>query len=214
MKESILQITSGQGPEEVRRFAHLLALRIHSQLLERNVPVLGVTTYGEAGAPRASRIVVCGSAPPVTDLVGTYALLSRSPKRGKKARKRWFCGVELFAAASRYAPALDPSEVRITTMRASGPGGQHVNKTETAVRAVHLPSMTSVRVSAERSQHANRRIALELLAGALSERAQALRAQRDEAMRRHHHQLQRGQARATYRLDRRGRLVPHRIEER
>ena len=63
--------------------------------------------------------------------------------------------------------ALLEKEVRVDTFRASGPGGQHVNKTESAVRLTHLPSGVVVSVSDTRSQIQNRAIAFERLIGKL-----------------------------------------------
>jgi peptide chain release factor 2 len=63
----------------------------------------------------------------------------------------------------KIAPVFQKNELRVSTMRASGPGGQHVNTTESAVRIVHEPSGISVRVSASRSQPANKALAMTLL---------------------------------------------------
>ena len=64
---------------------------------------------------------------------------------------------------SKATPVYHKNELRVSTMRASGPGGQHVNTTESAVRIVHEPSGISVRVSASRSQIANKALAMTLL---------------------------------------------------
>jgi len=63
------------------------------------------------------------------------------------------------------------SECRIETFRAGGPGGQHQNKTESAVRLTHIPTGISVSSRDSRSQHRNRQIALDRLRAALAERA-------------------------------------------
>lgn len=67
---------------------------------------------------------------------------------------------------------LDIRDVEITTARGDGPGGQHRNKTESAVIAVHRPSGERVRIESDRSQHRNREVALSVLAARLASKAQ------------------------------------------
>ena len=79
---------------------------------------------------------------------------------------RWYIGVFRLPEI----PVLPENEgIEFQTCRAGGKGGQHVNKTESAVRAVHLASGIAVRAEGERSQHANKKRALELLALKLAE---------------------------------------------
>lgn len=103
---------------------------------------------------------------------GTVLWVCQSPYRPGHARKNWYLDVAVFAP-----PARDfGSEVVIETMRASGPGGQHVNKTETAVRATHVATGLSVKVGGSRSQAANKAAALALLNAKLQSHADRGRA--------------------------------------
>ena len=76
-------------------------------------------------------------------------------------RKNWFVGVQTFLLSESREATED--DIRYETLRASGPGGQHVNKTESAVRAVHIPSGISVVASDQRSQWQNKKLATERL---------------------------------------------------
>ena len=89
--------------------------------------------------------------------------------------------------------------MRIETLRASGPGGQHLNRTESAVRVTHLPSGLSASAQEERSQHLNRRLALARLAQRFDERAGAQAQAADTARWRQHTSLIRGNPVRTYR---------------
>ena len=90
------------------------------------------------------------------------------------------------------------SEIEFQTCRSGGKGGQHVNKTESAVRATHKASGISVRVESERSQHANKKLALTLLTQKLAEHHAG---QTDDYARAQHSQLyqvERGNPKRTF----------------
>lgn len=116
----------------------------------------------------------------------------------RHGRKNWF-----FGGAYLAMPSVElESEIRFETLRSSGPGGQHVNTTDSAVRAIHLASGISVKVQTERSQHANKRLAVLLIARRLAQRAEQ-KDQKQRAERRLlHHQLERGNPQRTFKGER------------
>jgi peptide chain release factor 1 len=81
------------------------------------------------------------------------------------------------------AITLNPSELRIDTFRASGAGGQHINKTDSAVRVTHLPTGMTAECQDGRSQHSNKAKALQVLQARLQEKDRSERAAKDAAMR-------------------------------
>ena len=81
--------------------------------------------------------------------------------------------VAVLAAPARVDLAIRLDDVEIETMRGSGAGGQHRNKTDSAVRARHLPTGIEVRCESERSQHQNRELALRVLAARVADRDRA-----------------------------------------
>ena len=74
-------------------------------------------------------------------------------------RKIWFAGVNIIDSLS-LEYEIKQSDVKYETMRAGGPGGQHVNTTDSAVRAIHIPTGIRTVARDERSQHANKELAL------------------------------------------------------
>jgi peptide chain release factor len=161
----LMQISANTGPAEcclgvVRMLAYLDAqarLRGLELALVEEVagPVKGtlqsafVSLEGEAGACRDFAEVYAG---PVL-------WVCSSPYRPHHPRKNWYLDVAVFAEP----PGAFGDEVVFETMRSSGPGGQHANKTETAVRATHVATGISVRIGGSRSQSANKATALALL---------------------------------------------------
>ena len=97
---------------------------------------------------------------------GVHRLVRISPFNAKKLRHTSFSLVEVIPKLEKTGEVVIPEgELRIETSKSSGPGGQNVNKRETAVRVVHLPTNLSVHASGERSQAQNKEKALEILKG-------------------------------------------------
>ena len=104
--------------------------------------------------------------------IGSILWVSQSPLRPHHKRKNWFIGVFELAALAIGPAKLNPADVRFEAFRAGGPGGQHQNKTESAVRAVHTPTGLAVVARDGRSQHRNKAIAVERLAALLKLRGE------------------------------------------
>ena len=141
----LLQVSAGGGPTEVRAFVARLAERLDARCRDVGLTVERVNVRGDVRAPSSVEMVIGGDAPALlAGDVGTHALVGRSAQRGRDARKRWFAGVSLHRIEgekdTHTASVIDPRELVVTATRASGPGGQHVNKVATAVRVRHVPS--------------------------------------------------------------------------
>jgi peptide chain release factor 2/peptide chain release factor len=195
-----LQISAGVGPAEARRFVSLLAARLEAVAEARGVLVGDVVASGEGAAPRSITLYLDGGdAMALADELGTHALVMRSDRRGRAARKRWFAAVTLHEVSDASAgAAIARDDLVITACRAGGPGGQHVNKVSTAVRALHVPSGLTVRSASARSQKANLDQAIARLGALLAAQADARAADGERARRLAHYRVERGRAVRTY----------------
>jgi peptide chain release factor len=162
-----LLLTSGRGPAECR-----IALAKTLGILASEAEVAGVTVdvtvgHDPDGHGPASAIAIiegAGADAFVATWIGSVLWVARSRLRPHHKRKNWFIGVfKLEGSPSKPVP-LKLADVRFEALRAGGPGGQHQNKTESAVRAVHPPTGLVVVARDGRSQHRNKAIALERLA--------------------------------------------------
>lgn len=181
---SWFQISSGRGPEEcawvVAQVLRVLTLEARTQAV--SVELLDAVPARTKGAFHSVLLALEGErlAGLHTRWVGTIQWIGRSPFRPLYKRRNWFVGVEAFAEPQPLGASL--ADVKVETMRASGPGGQHVNKTESAVRMTHRPTGLTVTAREERSQAANRKLARARLAALLRETEQS-QAERDRQRR-------------------------------
>ena len=160
-----LQITSGRGPAECCRVVALVLEKILIQA--RKVGLIAEVIEREEGDMNRTLFsaIVFLEGSKVDEIVdeweGTIQWIAQSPYRIYHKRKNWFVGVNSFT--STELSEIDTKYITYQTLRSSGPGGQHVNKTESAVRATHAPSGMSVTASDQRSQIQNKKLATERL---------------------------------------------------
>lgn len=160
-----LQITSGRGPAECCRVVALILEQIIKEAANYNLSVEVLEREeGPLNRTLFSAVVIlqgmnCDLF--VKEWEGTIQWIAQSPYRIYHKRKNWFVGVNTFRVPD--IQKINEKDFTFQTFRASGPGGQHVNKTESAVRVTHLSSGLSVTASEQRSQLQNKKLATERL---------------------------------------------------
>jgi peptide chain release factor len=166
-----------------------------------NQRILLLTKMDESALIKEGHCASFGAAGAQTEMPGCSLLwICPSPYRPRHGRKNWFIGGAVFnAGETGDGPGeLDCADIRFEAVRASGPGGQHVNKTDSAVRATHVPSGLSVKVQTERSQHANKRLARALLAHKLANVAEVAASAERQQRWQSHRAVPRGLAQRTF----------------
>lgn len=148
----IYQISSGQGPAECE-----LAAAKFLAYLQTNYEISVLDTSGGyfEGTYRSVRLYTEDD---LSEYLGSIQWICRSPYRPEHKRKNWFLDFHLCAVAEDRR--FHPEQVVFETFRGGGKGGQNVNKVETGVRAVYLPTGQGVVCTQERSQYANKQKAL------------------------------------------------------
>jgi len=190
-----LLVTAGRGPAECR-IAVVNTLAAMAREAETSGLGLDVATGNDPDGhgPASAIAVISGSGAELfaERWSGSIQWTSESPLRPLYKRKNWFVGVMALPDAPVSPVSLDLREVRFEAFRAGGPGGQQQNKTETAVRAVHVPSGLAAVARDGRSQHRNKAVALERLAMLLRISQEVAAIADQQAVHSSHGRLERG----------------------
>jgi peptide chain release factor 2 len=172
-RNAILAIHAGAGGTESQDWAEML-MRMYLRWAERRgyqTEVLDTSPGDEAGV-KSAIIAVNGkyAAGYLKSEHGVHRLVRLSPFDSDHARHTSFALVEVMPEAeSDIDLQIAPDDIKVETFRSSGPGGQHMQKTSSAVRITHLPTGTVASCQSERSQHMNKDIAMKILRSRLLE---------------------------------------------
>jgi peptide chain release factor len=162
-----LLLSSGRGPAECRIALRKLVGVLEQEALSSGLDIdLAEGPKPDKYGPVSIVAVLYGETSEsfARGWIGSVQWIAQSPIRPHHKRKNWFVGVFDIPHTEDMLPALDLADVRFEAFRAGGPGGQHQNKTESAVRAIHVPTGLSASARDERSQHRNKALALTRLA--------------------------------------------------
>ena len=184
--DCFLEINSGAGGTESQDWAAML-LRMYSRWATRRGYKFELVdeNEGEEAGIKSATIKISGHNAYgwAKTESGVHRLVRISPFDSNARRHTSFAGVWVYPLIDdKINIVIDEKDLKIDTMRSGGAGGQHVNKTESAVRFTHLPTGIAVKCQTSRSQHANRAEAMTLLKARLYERELRFREEKADAL--------------------------------
>lgn len=168
-----VNVQSGSGGTEAQDWANML-LRMYLRWAEAHafkVELIEVTD-GDVAGIKGATLKVCGEYAYgwLRTEIGVHRLVRKSPFDSGGRRHTSFASIFVFPEIDDTIEVdINPADLRIDVYRASGAGGQHVNKTESAVRITHVPTNTVVQCQNDRSQHKNKDAAMKQLKAKLYE---------------------------------------------
>ena len=173
-KNVVMEIRAGVGGEEAALFAHSL-YRMYAMYCEKQgwrLEIAGLSETELGGVKEVSFLVEGDGVYGKLKHESGVHRVQRVPETESGGRIHTStCTVAVLPQVDEVEFALDPNDLRIDTFRSSGAGGQHINKTESAIRITHLPTGTVVECQDQRSQYKNKDRAMSILRSRLYERA-------------------------------------------
>lgn len=180
----ILQISSGQGPAECELGAALFMETLQKEFSD--IEILSKHAGKEKGGYRS---ILFSTGADLSFLEGSVQWVCKSPYRPHHQRKNWYIDVSVIPEAENV---YSEGEIKFETFHSSGKGGQNVNKVETGVRLIHIPSGITVTSTAQRSQYANKKDAMNKLNAILADQAEYARARQTKDAWKEHTKIVRG----------------------
>ena len=195
----LLLLSAAQGPSECCLAVSLASKQLLQEAIANKVEISIVEEEAGRESNSFKSILFKLEGKEANEFVkrwnGTMQWICQSPFRPKHKRKNWFFTGSYTSSEDECEDAVvSDKELRFEACRSSGPGGQHANKTSSAIRATHIATGISVKVESERSQHANKRLAKALIERKIIAQLESKQESEKSERRLKHHSIERGNA--------------------